>query len=117
MGLDSRKRTCKVDGHCPSEPLKCYAASPISQFQVCAEHAAEMGEMGNARFCPEYAISQFDESEHDYKKPCRHRDWREKEHHDAAWVENAKGKQHTKNPTRCTNGRVYAGVPRRSNSS
>ena len=104
-------------GTVPSEPLKCYAASPISQFQECAEHAAEVGEMGNARFCPEYAIGQFDESKHDYKEPCGHRDWRKKEHHDAARVENAKGKQHTKNPTRCTNGRIYPSVPCRGNSS
>lgn len=72
-----------TNGHCLSEPLKCYAASPVSQFQVCAEHATEVGEMGNARFRSEYAISQFDESKHDYKEPCRHRDWWKKEHYDA----------------------------------
>ena len=54
--------------------------------------------MGNARFCPEYAISQFDESKHDYKEPCGHRDWRKKEHHDAARVENAKASNTPKTP-------------------
>jgi hypothetical protein len=53
-----------------------------------------------------FCVSIFRELEYD-KEPCWHRDWREKEHDGAAWVENAKGKQHTKNPTGGTNGRVY----------
>ena len=73
--------------------------------------------MSNARFGSENTIGQFNQSEHDDKEPCRHRDWREKEHDGAAWVENAKGKQHTKNPTGGTNGRGYPSVPRRGYSS
>ena len=55
--------------------------------------------MSNARFGSENAIGQFNQSEQGDKEPCRHWDWRENEYDGAAWVENAKGKQHTKNPT------------------
>jgi hypothetical protein len=68
--------------------------------------------MSNARFRSENAIGQFNQSEQGDKEPCSHRDRRENKHDGAAWVENAKGKQHTKNPTGGTNGRVYASVAR-----
>jgi len=64
-------------------PPRCHATLPVSQFQVCSEHAADVGEMRNAGFRAEYAIRQFNDFKYEYEEPSRHRDRREKEYHDA----------------------------------